>query len=171
MDKMVVFGFSRPIKFKIFARLIQWSEGINFNHGYAKFLGSSTNFIYQATGHGTNFKSQNSFDKENISVEEYGIFLSQDDYDRLLKTCADREGSSYGVFQVIGKGICQAVLILTAGNIKLKNPFTEYVDCIEELSMILSQALGVECPMDMNTVTVKPFHDWVSSLSQLRKIK
>ena len=170
--KKIIFGFSKPIKFKPYAALIMWADDINYSHAYTKFLGSKTNFIYQNSGHQTNFKSQTSFLKSNIEVEEYELDLPCEHYDNLLTLCADREGKDYGVKQVIGKAIVKLAQWILKKDIA--NPFADgdsTTDCIEEQSIILTKALGIEDNLRMDDVSVKAYRDWLVSTGRLVRIK
>lgn len=100
-------------------------------------------------------------------MEEYCLEMTEEDYNKILMICVSREGIPYACLQIIGKGISKLMYIVSGGTIKIDNPFRgnlTQTDCIEEMAYILSQGLGVQVPLDMNTITVKPFRDFVSKI-------
>lgn len=177
----IIFGFSHPKKWKPGAQLIifadrkSYKEGeIPISHGYTKFPSPrwDTAFIYQASGHRTNFMAQQYFDSINESVEEYSISVEDDVEAAIGHLCVTREGTPYATGQVIGKAFVWCFSLVMGRTIR--NPFSkgiEKADCIEEVANILSKALNIPVPLDMDVVTVKPFRDWIASLPQVVKVK
>jgi hypothetical protein len=114
------------------------------------------------------------FFKENIAVEEYELVVADGAESFMGNLMVSREGLPYAVKQVIGKAIAVLVFMVTFGKIKISNPFKggdTQTDCIEEVALILSRACGVEVPLDMNTITVKPFRDFIASLPNVKRVK
>ncbi len=172
--KTVTFGFSRPRTWKIFAEAIMWVDGSNISHGYTKFCSNSwgTQFIYQNSGHKTHFVGGELFNKLNIAVEEYTVDVPDEVEIAVGKLCVSREGKPYALKQVFGKGLVIIVRWVSFKKIEIKNPFSDgdsETDCIEELAKIIALGLGIEVKLDMDTVSVKPFRDWVASLPQVRQ--
>lgn len=170
--KKVVFGFSRPIKFKPFAELIMLADGSDISHGYTKFVSVSWDecFIYQNSGHKTNFTTQTAFDKINKRVEEYEFEVDDETWNKIGKICCKREGIPYGIYQVIGKGISWVLFFCSFGSLRVKNPFTDSTDCIEEMSIIIAEGFDKKTKLDMDTITVKPYRDWIASLQEGRRV-
>lgn len=166
--KKIIFGFSRPIKWKPFAKLIMWADSIDYDHAYTKFPSSNwgTSFIYQNSGTRTNFKGEEVFLKENIIVEEYEREVTPELEAQIGMFCLSREGKPYGIIQVIGKSFCKLIFIITKGKIRIKNKLGQgdaKTDCIEEQAQIIAKAFNISPPIDLNTSTVKPYRDWVAS--------
>jgi hypothetical protein len=169
--KQVCIGFSRPKNWKPYAEAIMWVDKSNYDHCYLEFLNSDwgVSLIYQSSGLRTNFMGEEYFDSINIEVEKYEMNLPDDVINKLGKLCVQREGRPYGVVEVIGKAL--VILAFLIFRKKIKNPFkTSDTDCITEVSVLISQGLGIDVPIDMQTVTVKPFRDWIASLPNIREI-
>jgi len=166
--KRVVIGFSRPIKFKIGAKLIMWADGSNFSHAYIRFESErwKTSFIYQATGHGTHFMGGQNFRKINVPVEEFQIEVPDDVEAKVGSLCVSREGQPYAVKQVMGKAVVKLIQLLTFGKLTISNPLgqADQTDCIDEVSTVLKDGLGIQTPLDMDSVSVKAFRDWVAGI-------
>lgn len=172
--KKVIIGFSRPIKFKLGAKLIMWSDRSNFSHAYIRFESErwKTSFIYQATGHGTHFMGGQTFEKINVPVEEFQIEVPDDTEALVGAMCVAREGRPYAVKQVIGKGLVKLIQLLTFGKLKISNPLgqPDQTDCIDEVSTVLKEGLGIQTPLDMDTVSVKAFRDWVAVIPNAKRL-
>jgi hypothetical protein len=174
--KTIVIGFSRPKGWKPYAAAIMWVDKIDYDHGYMRFDSPrwDCSFIYQSSHSRTNFMGGEYFFKENIAVEEYELVVADSAEAFMGNLMVSREGLPYAVKQVIGKGIAAILFIASFGKIKISNPFKGgdmRTDCIEEVALILSRACGVEVPLDMNTITVKPFRDFIASLPNVKRIK
>jgi hypothetical protein len=166
--KNLTIGFSRPRTFKPFAWVIMKFDSAPFSHGFVKFKSDSwgTEFIYQSSGHKTNFMGGNAFRKQNIIVEEYQIEIPNETEAMVGKLCVEREGRPYPVMQVIGKGLVKIGF--------KRNPFSngdEMSDCIEECAAILRDGIGVKTDLDMDSVGVMEFRNWIKSLSIAKRIE
>ena len=173
--KTLIFGFSRPLTWKPFAEAIMWMDESNISHGFTEFESQrwDVGFIYQNSGHRTNFEGSVYFKTINQIVEKYAVEVSDEVEAKIGKLCVDREGVPYGLLQIFGKGLVCAVFLLSYGYKRIKNPFSDggkTTDCIEEVGVILSKGLGVEIPLDMDSTTVKPFRDFVASLPMVKRI-
>jgi hypothetical protein len=171
--KTLVIGFSRPKKFKLFAELIMFADMAPFSHGFVKFKSAAwgTEFIYQSSGHRTNFMGGKSFRSINTIVEEYALQLDDEIEAKVGRLCVEREGRKYPVLQVIGKGI---VKLASCFGLSIKNPFSngdEMSDCIEECAAILREGLDIKTPLDMDSVGVTEFRDWIKSLPMAKRIE
>lgn len=102
--KSIIVGFSRPIKTKPFAWLIQKAYGINYDHVYIKIYSESLNrfLIYQASGTMVNFMGTAYWDTENIPVLEHNIFLTDDNYKLFMQFAVDNAGKPYGTKECFG---------------------------------------------------------------------
>jgi hypothetical protein len=171
----IIVGFSRPRKWKIFAQAIMWWDKSDASHGYIRFRSErwDNNFIYQSSHSQTNFVGGEYFQKINKVVEEFEIEVEESIESRIGNLCVDREGKPYAIKQVIGIAMMNIMFVISFGKVRIKNPFSdgdEETDCIEEVAAILKEALGIEAPFDMDSVSVKPFRDWVRSLPQAKKL-
>lgn len=169
-------GFSHPHKWKPFAKAIMWADKSDVSHSFLEFDSKSwgVGFIYQNSGHQTNFMGSTYFNTVNQTVERYAIEVPEAVEARIGKLCVDREGAPYAVMQVIGKMWVYAVFLLSGGRKAIKNPVkgSAYsTDCIEEVSVILAQGLGLQTPLDMNSVTVTPFRKWIASLPNVKLVE
>ena len=171
--KTIIFGFSRPKTWKPFAKAIMWLDSIPYDHAFTMFPGLSwgVNFIYQQSGLRTNFMSGTLFDSIAHVEEQYELDIEDDIYSKIGNLCVQREGISYGILQVIGKGLVRIVYLLSNGKLAFKNPFRHSTDCIEEQALILNQCLGISVSLDMNTITVKPYRDFIASIPGIRRTK
>jgi hypothetical protein len=62
--------------------------------------------------------------------------------------------------------------LISGGRLDIKNQIDtddDETDCIEEVAKILGVAAGIECPLNLTSSTVKPFHDWLVSLPNAKK--
>lgn len=169
--KTILIGFSRPIKWKPFAKAIMWVDKTNYDHAYIEFPSMSwgVSFIYQSSGTRTNFMSDTYFDSINTDVEVYEIDLPDDIYTKIGKMCVEREGRPYPVVEILGKAY--VALVYIALGKKIKNPFPSVdTDCISEVAYLLTNGLGVEVPLDMNSITVRPFRDFVAGLPMVKLV-
>ena len=171
MKRMVV-GFSRPIKWKPYAKAIMAIDGTDYDHLYIRFNTDRMSLIYQASGNRTNFMGMIYFLKNNIAVEEYEIIVTDKMYDDMVLLMMDREGIPYAIKQVIGKGI--AAIWNKIFKKKIRNPFKgndKQSDCIEEGAIILGLDPEANIELDMNTVTPKPVRDYIAKNRAFRRIK
>lgn len=178
----ITIGFSRPKKWKPFAALIMWWDRYRFkasakmSHGFIRFSSNRWDraFIYQSAGHRTHFMGGSYFGSINDPVEEYEIEVTDEVEARIGRLCVDREGKPYGVKQVLGSGIVNLVWLITFGKVSLKNPWEDgdaKTTCVEEVAAIICTGIGIECPLNLDSVSVWPFREWVASLPMARRIK
>ncbi len=175
--RSIVYGFSRPRKWKPFAAAIMWADRKEYlqgeqkiSHAYTKILrrNGRPNLIYHAAGHSSHFMGEAHFLTLNIPVEEYLVEVPDDIFDDIVDDCINKEGLPYALKQVIGKGI---VYILSLFKIKCKNPFKKYEDCIESQSKLVSKALNIDVPIDMDNARVKFYRDWFCNLPGVKRIR
>lgn len=176
----LIIGFSRSTKwFRPFSvAIIAWDKirycsDIEISHMYGRFTSTSwdRDFIYQASGHSTNFTGIKRFESLNKVVEEYEIEISEEAVVRIGQTCVDREGKPYAVKQTLGIVLVGIVWFFTGE--RIPNPLAhgdDATNCIEEWCKILSEDLGVEAPKDIESMSVKPVRDWVASLPMAKMI-
>lgn len=169
--KNIIFGFSRPKKWKPFAAAIMAVDDINFDHGYTKFRSDrwEADFIYQSSGTRTNFMGGDYFRKLNTVIEEYVLQVPDEVEAKVGHLCVTREGAPYPVKSIIGIGVVKFFGLVGA---KIKNPWpSEFRDCVGEQAAILSGGLGIYCPLDFNEMTPKEFRNWLLTVPGLTKVE
>ena len=173
--KTLTIGFSRPVShWKPYANLIMWYDGTNYDHAFIdlSIKEMPAGMIYQSSGLRTNFMGGEYFQSINIIEEKFQIDIRPEHYKSVIELCVSREGLPYGILEVLGKMIVCSVFAISGGKWRIKNPFKSVdTDCITEVAKILSLAVGIQTPLDMDTVTVKPFRDWLAGLPNVRKVQ
>ena len=169
--RTICFGFSRPkvLRWKPLAVLILWYDKDGFDHGYVRFHSGSwnTDFIYQSSGSRTNFMGGDYFSEINIVAEEYLLQVPDDVEAKIGALCVSREGRPYPARTILGLGL---VKLLGFIKLKIKNPFpSNFRDCIGEQAAILTDGLGIDCPLDFNELTPKDFRDWLLTVPGISK--
>lgn len=173
-------GFSRPLKFKIFAALIMWWDKTRISHGFSMFPSTSwdVEFIYQAAGHNMHFLTRTNFEKINKIVELIYLDIPPEYIAKIGKYCAEKEGTPYGLKQVIGNIWISIIYKFTKE--KIRNPFEDgdtTQTCIEtQCRMIMEYvetAFGKEHlpKFDIESVSVKQVHEWIKTLPCVVKIE
>lgn len=173
--KKLIIGFSRPHKWKPYAEAIMYRDKSNFSHTYSRFISSSwnTSFIYQSAGHQTHFLGEDWFKQINLIVEEYEIEIPDEVEAKIGRLCVSREGKPYAVKQVLGIALVFLIEIMSLGKIKLHNPWADKdasTTCLEEVCKLLELGLGIKCPLNPDEISVKPFHDWLITLPNVKKL-
>jgi hypothetical protein len=175
-------GFSRStVRMPIYSQLIIWWDRYKFNseieisHAYGRFVSASwdRDFIYQAAGKSTHFMGGKAWAEKNLAVEEYVLDLPDEVVNRIGQICVDREGKRYGFKQTLGITISGLVWIMTFGKVDMPNPLADgdvEVNCLEEWARILSRALGVEMPKNIDGISIRPFRDWIAGLPMARLV-
>lgn len=153
-----------------------WCDSIKYDHAYTEFESASwgVSFIYQQSGSRTNFMSGSCFTKNNLAVEKYMIQVDEDTFNKIGNICVEREGRPYGVKQILGKAIVKLLFLVSLGSIRSSNPFEngdDETDCIEEQAYLISKGLNIPITLDMDSVTVKPYRDFIASLPNVKRIE
>lgn len=166
--KTLIIGFSTPKKWRAFPALIRLRDRTKYSHSYWRFPSKDwgVDFIYQNSGLHTNFTTSVKFENINKIIDEYEIEVDDERYKKIARLCALREGKNYAILEVLGKGLIWFFEIVSFGKLKIKNPFSDgdnTTDCIQEAAKIL-EGLSIKVTLDMDSVSVKPWHDFVTSL-------
>lgn len=122
--KRIIVGFSRPIKWKPFAKLIMAVDGTNYDHVYIK-LHSDTyqrDVIYQASGLQVNFMSTSVFTGNNVIVKEFYVDVTDANYVKLMQFCIDNAGKPYSIKEILGFGWIKLNRLFGK---EVSNPFQE----------------------------------------------
>ena len=176
--KKIIIGFSTPKKWKVFPFIIRSIDNTLYSHSYWRFESSTwgLDFIYQNSGLHTNFMTSILFEKINKIIVEYEIEVTEEIYNKIGRLCALREGKNYAVLEIIGKGyvflIRSFLKIFSKKDFKIKNPFSDgdkTTDCIQEASEVLRSGLNIKSNLDMDSVAIKPWHDFVSCLDGFKR--
>jgi hypothetical protein len=169
-------------KFRPLAEAIRWWDKFRYkstlgaSHCYGKFTETEwgMDFIYQATGHGTNFMGQENFNKLNDTKEEYELDLPKDIVLLVGRECIRREGIKYGTRQMVGMVIVNLLTIISFGKINIKNPLADGDDatvCLEEIGTLINKVLKIEVPLDLDSISITPFRDYIASLPISKKVE
>lgn len=173
--KILTLGMSRPKTWKPFAAAIMWADGVDYDHAFTLFQSDSwgVKFIYQQSGARTNFMGDPLFCSLNEMVRVYEIEVTDEVYNAIGALCVKREGRAYGIKQVIAKAFSKLLLILSNGKIRAKFSANgdDETDCIEEQAYLLAQGAAYEVTLDMDTVTVKPYVEFLESLPNIKRVK
>jgi hypothetical protein len=164
----IIFGFSKPKKFKPFALLIMLGYGIPYSHVYIKFHSDKYNrdLIYQASHSMVNFMGTEIFYRDNIVIEEFEIEISDNKKSEMITFAIDNVGKAYGVKQAFGMAIVRISELI---GIKISNPFSDgnqtYV-CSELGAYILEHFSGRDIPEKLDDVTPKDLYSYFIKLKE-----
>lgn len=161
---MIIVGFSTSKQWVTIPGLIRKLTKKPFSHSYIRFKSQSwgVDFIYQNIASHTVFMGGERFQSLNNVIEEYEVECDKDTEKKIGILCVQREGKPYGFFQIFGK------LLVILFRLK-KNPFSDgdkTTDCIEEVYRILKKALNKEESIDMDSVDLNPYYDFIKSIGK-----
>lgn len=153
MEKLII-GFSKPKKWKPFAKVIQLGLNIPYSHVYVKFFSEKYNrfLIYQASHSSVNFVGTKIFEDDNFVVKEFEISITPEQKIKVMQFAIDNAGKPYGIKEVIGLAWVRINEIFGK---TIKNPFSdgEYTYACSGLT---SRLLTVT---DLGIKLIKPFDD------------
>lgn len=100
----IIIGFSKPKKWKPFAKLIMFAYKTPYDHVYLKFNSTMYNrqIIYQASKLMVNFAGVSVFESENIVVKEFTIEIDSSEKIKLMQFLIDNAGKPYSIKEIIG---------------------------------------------------------------------
>lgn len=142
---VIYIGFSRPIKWKIGAKMITWWLNKPYSHVYLRFVSSDSDIpsnVYHAANGMVHFRSFENFKKDNIIVKEYEIPLTAEVRKRTLIRCMNLSAEQYGWLELPKIFIADIVYSLFNCNIRFKNS-KGYI-CSELVGVLLTEGLGLE---------------------------
>jgi len=171
MSELII-GFSRPNRWKPFAKIIQAVESTPYSHVYVKWYSPSSDrwIIYQASGSAINFEGTKHFLLHAIPIEEYSLEISDESKRKLIQYAIDNCGVAYGIKQVLGIGIVKLAAIF---GIKIKNPFSDGADtqvCAELLGRILEDVLGDNLNLDLDLAGPKALNEVVQNIPNIKRV-
>lgn len=161
--KKIKVGFSKPKKWKIFAKLISLGYGIPYSHVYVNFHSDSfdRNLIYQASHTMVNFMGEAIFLEENVVVEEFEVEMTEENFNRMVTFAVDTVGKPYGLKQCFGMAIVRIAEIFGK---YITNPFKDkgstYV-CSELGAYVLEKFAGASIPRDIDDITPKDLYEYL----------
>lgn len=146
--------FTRSIKkINILSRLIQEYENLPISHCALELVTPNlgTNIIYHSSGSGgVTIVAKEHFLKKNEIMEEYQIFIEDDQFKILRNILLSNCGIEYGLFQNIGILI---VDVLNRLGLKINNPWKEGFNCSEALYISIIPMICKDMPKtDQNIV-------------------
>lgn len=171
MPKIIV-GFSKPVKFKLHAWIIEKIDGAKFDHAYLRLNSASLNrdIIYQATSKGVEFVGSALWLKGTKPVEEYELDVSAADYKTLIQFCIDNAGTPYGFLGVIGAGL---VDIAARFGKTIKNPFNDGMAsefCSEITDRCLATVDPAQFSLDPDNITPNDLNILLKKLGLVRTL-
>jgi uncharacterized protein YycO len=164
-QKTIIIGFSKPKKWKLFAKLIMIGYGKPYDHVYFKVHSDKydRDLIYQASHLMVNFMGLAVFESENIIVKEFVLELSENSRDKVMKFAIDNVGKPYDIKGVFGLAIVRFFELLGK---KIKNPFkstgSSYY-CSELVAQILSD-MGENIQGDISDLSPRDIYYYVTNL-------
>jgi hypothetical protein len=103
--KELIIGFSHSTKtFSPFSKAIRLWDGTEYSHVYFQFRSDKydVDMIYQASSTMLNYMSKDVFLQHNQVVCEIKIFITEEQYFKIMKDCMISAGLEYGVKQIFG---------------------------------------------------------------------
>lgn len=166
MEK-IIFGVSRPHKWKIFSSAIMTAYRIPYSHTYIKIWSEKYGryLIYQASGTMVNFMNVKTFNEEALVVYETQIEVSKDQRSKIIQFAIDTCGRPYGVKDILGLAW---VRINEFAGRKIKNPFSDQdktLICSELTSIVLRDCLNISLPKDPDDMTPKDVYELLLSIN------
>lgn len=167
MDYKIKIGFSRPIKWKMFAWLIMKAYRINYDHVFISLNSAKyeRELIYQASHTKVNFIGRILFLQDNLIIKEFEIDVTPENYKALMQFAIDNVGKPYGIKEAIGLGIVRLAEIFGK---KIKNPFGDsgrtYI-CSELGGYVLKQFTNFKnLDIDCDNLNPQQLERYLSSL-------
>jgi len=170
--RTVTIGFSKPKEFKIFAKLIMWYEESDWSHAYVKFnaVNIERHLIYQASGRMVNFEGSIHFENHALSIHEYQIDVTDEQYKSVMQFCVDNAGVKYGILSALGAGLVKLGKKL---NISIKNPFEDgnrSQFCSELAARVLNQLSLINLDYDLDDITPKDLKEALDEIPEAKKV-
>lgn len=159
--KKITIGFSKSSsKLPIFSWLIMLAQKNNFSHSYIRFNSEEfgNDIIFQASGLAINFMGTELFNKKEIIVKEFFIEISDETYNKLLRSFIDLIGQPYSLLQIFNS----AIYIVCK-----KAPFDKFIvgwDCSKLVASILKSELGFNITEDLDVITPKDLYEYLESI-------
>lgn len=144
----IYIGFSRPVKWTLFARLIARVEARPYDHCYVRFQEPANDWmIFQASGLFVNLFSLSRWSTINVSVKEYEIDITKEQYDILWKYIKSTLGVPYNLKEDFG------ILLMKIFKMKT-NPYSAGMsaEICSKLAATVCQILGINIPPDLDTI-------------------
>jgi hypothetical protein len=159
----ITIGFSYHKGFAIGSWAIRMFLNKPFSHVYFKYKEKDLNTptIYHAVGKGLTYISEDNFHKENETVSEFKINISEELFKELKNDCHEHASMDYGFFQNFG---IVAVRALARIGIEIKkNPINDGINCSEWAFYILEEIYGKWTECDPNLVGPDQVFDFLKA--------
>jgi len=136
----IIIGCSRNSDCKIGSELIQWWQGTDYSHVYARWYlkTQEREIVFQASHGSVNQVSLDFFTKDNTIVKEFTLELSDDQFKKFSQKCIDLCGQKYSIielFQIVISNI-------TNGKVKFSDQ-NGYI-CSELMAELLEDFFGAK---------------------------
>lgn len=160
--KQIIVGFSRPKKWKPFAKLIMFTFKISYDHVYIKFHSNTyeRDIIYQASKRMVNFIGTTLFESENIVIQEFPVQISDINYISLMQFVIDNAGKPYSLKEILGLAL---VKMCSFFGKTIENPCKEGTDeyvCSVLAGYILKNYTKEDIDTDFQDITPKYLYDF-----------
>lgn len=137
----IYIGFSKPTnKYALFGTLIRWIEARPYDHVYIRLPEPMTQnyLIFQASKEMVNLYNVDIFKTSNISLKEYAIEITDNQYQLLWSFVISNLGIPYSLLEDFGI-LCMKIFHLT------KNPFNKglSVEFCSQLGATICPIVGV----------------------------
>ena len=153
MERLFI-GFSSPINFKIGAEAIKWWTNSLYSHCYLRFeYKNSKTAIFHAAHGMVHFRSETNFFRENKSIKEYEIQLTDQSHSELFDECMDLAGENYGKVELIKIFLSDIIYSMARKEIPWENS-SGYI-CSELVGKLCIDRLGLS--FSKPTYLLKPF--------------
>ncbi len=130
MNDVVSIIFTKPIKRKIGADLIAFSERRSYSHAAIVFNWNGQDMIFQSSHGMVNVLSLKKFISVNNIIKRYDYSINEQTNSKLITFIQDNLGTPYGFFQLIIIGIMKLVQIKSLSKqlyLKLKDGHDEFI--------------------------------------------
>lgn len=136
----IIIGCSRNSNCKIGSELIQWWQGTNYSHVYARWhlKTQERDIVFQASHGSVNQVSLDFFTKDNTIVKEFILELSDEQFIKFSQKCIDLCGTEYSKLELL------QILISDISKEKIKfNDQKGYI-CSELMAELLEDFFGAK---------------------------
>ena len=163
MNKIHI-GFSRPKKFKIGSAAISWWTGCPYSHTYLRFeYADSRDAVFHAAHGSVHFLSVRNFQRDNKSVKEYEIEISDELHNQLFNVCMDLAGEKYSVMELVNIFISDVTWMVFKKEVKVYNNrgyiCSELMGklCQDQLKLSFNKPLFLLKPSDIDDALSQKF--------------
>lgn len=154
---MIILGFSKPNKFKVFSFLIMLILGIKFSHVYLKFFDDYTGkwIIFEASHGEVHLIDEPNWRESNIAVREESFEIDDKHKREVIRFMISNLQKPYSISNIF------AILIYQVFKVKINFLFDgpHAFICSELVALALDNKISFKKPLDL--VTPKDIWDAV----------